>query len=332
MTVSVIVPVYNLENHISVCVNSLLSQSFCEEYEIILVDDGSSDSSLAVMTEIASQSSKIKLISQKNRGVSAARNTGLDAANGKYIMFVDGDDILPKGAIETLVSAIRMRENSVLASGKHLRIPDSASLEESGGEVISVSNCKERAKMLLLGKYPMSCCTKLFVREKISSLRFPEGYSVNEDKYFLLRYLLQNDGETVDTDRVVYGYLIREGSASLSDFSSKNLDMIRLSEAAVQEIWELYPEISDEARYNNLVSHLAVLKKLIRSDSIRENKAIFDEIRKKVFKISKTVSMNIPRVHKLELIALRIGRTPYSICVRLFDKKAKRYIRRESNT
>ena len=142
--------------------------------------------------------------------------------------------------------------------------------------------------MLLLGKYAMGCWAKLFVRDRIASLRFPEGYAVNEDKYFLLQYLLQNDGATVDTDRTVYGYLVRENSASSSAFSPKNLDMIRLSEAIVEDVERLYPTLSDEARYNDLVAHLAVLKKLIRSGAVQKNKSLFCEIRKKYEKSGKS--------------------------------------------
>ena len=89
--VSVIIPVYNVEKYLAECVDSVLAQS-CQNYEIILVDDGATDSSGRMCDEYARKDSRIRVIHQSNGGLSAARNAGLDAAQGEYVYFLDSDD------------------------------------------------------------------------------------------------------------------------------------------------------------------------------------------------------------------------------------------------
>lgn len=89
--VSIIVPVYNVEKFIEKCVNSLMNQSH-KDIEIILVDDGSPDQSTEIIDRIAIEDQRVHVIHQQNKGVSAARNAGLQCATGEYVMFVDGDD------------------------------------------------------------------------------------------------------------------------------------------------------------------------------------------------------------------------------------------------
>ena len=99
--VSVIVPVYNVELYLEACLESIIGQTF-KDIEIILVNDGSTDGSLGIMTSYASKDSRIRVLNQANRGVSVARNTGLEHASGEYILFVDSDDTILPNAIEAL--------------------------------------------------------------------------------------------------------------------------------------------------------------------------------------------------------------------------------------
>ena len=102
MDISVTVPVYNVEKYLARCLNSILGQSFKGDFEIICVDDGSTDKSGEILDEFAKKYPKIKAIHQNNRGLSEARNTALKHVTGKYTMFVDADDLLEKNALEGL--------------------------------------------------------------------------------------------------------------------------------------------------------------------------------------------------------------------------------------
>ena len=102
-TYSVIVPVYNVENNIGRCIESVLVQTFCD-FELILIDDGSDDDSRNICEQYAKKDVRIKIIHQKNQGVSKARNVGLDRAKGKYIVFIDSDDFVDKNFLHMLNS------------------------------------------------------------------------------------------------------------------------------------------------------------------------------------------------------------------------------------
>ena len=105
MKFSVIIPVYNVEKYLSECLDSVLNQSF-SDWEAICVNDGSSDSSAAILEEFAEKESRLKVISQPNGGLSAARNTGLKTARGDYVLFLDSDDWLEPQALEVLTSKL----------------------------------------------------------------------------------------------------------------------------------------------------------------------------------------------------------------------------------
>lgn len=99
MKVSVIIPVYNVEKYLESCLESIKSQTFTD-YELILINDGSTDESVAIMRRYAKTDARIRIISQSNRGVSAARNLGLSVAEGDYVLFVDSDDTILPDALE----------------------------------------------------------------------------------------------------------------------------------------------------------------------------------------------------------------------------------------
>ena len=165
----------------------------------------------------------------------------------------------------------------------------------------------------------MSTCGKLFIREKIGDLRFCEGRRINEDKYFLISYLLSNPGKVVNINQTIYGYYVREGSASNSSFSDKHLDMLYFSEKIENDVVASYPELTKAARYNNIVAHLAVLKKIVRSKGTKANKQLLSDVRKKVLALSKGLTTSELGNHKQEILMLRLGIPVYVLCVRLHD-------------
>ena len=101
---SIIIPVYNLQEYIGVCLDSCINQTMKNEsYEVICVNDGSTDNSLTIINEYCRKDERIKVVNQENYGVSAARNMGLSLAQGKYVWFVDGDDMLIQNSVEILL-------------------------------------------------------------------------------------------------------------------------------------------------------------------------------------------------------------------------------------
>ena len=118
MTLSIIIPVYNVKHdYLRKCLQSLISQDFDEDYEIIVVDDGSTNRCGEVARSFAAKKSKVRLIIQENKGTSVARNTGLDAATGEFIIFVDADDFVSPGLFQKVIPEIREKEVDILFFG-----------------------------------------------------------------------------------------------------------------------------------------------------------------------------------------------------------------------
>ena len=114
-TISIIIPVYNTAQYLAECLDSVLAQGF-KDIEIICVNDGSTDNSAAILKKYQKKDKRIKVITQKNKGLSGARNAGLKAATGKWVCFLDSDDILPPDALAVLYGGVQKTGCKIVAS------------------------------------------------------------------------------------------------------------------------------------------------------------------------------------------------------------------------
>ena len=114
-TISVIVPVFNLENFIEECINSIKQQTL-RSFEVLLINDGSTDNSLEIIRSNTTKDPQFRVYNQPNSGVSAARNLGLHHAQGEFISFIDGDDIVPSNFLETLLDTIQGTDMAIVGS------------------------------------------------------------------------------------------------------------------------------------------------------------------------------------------------------------------------
>ncbi len=142
--VSIIIPVYNVEKYLPKCLESVLGQTYAD-LEIICVDDGTPDRSAAVILSYTEKDGRIKLISQKNQGLSGARNTGVKAATGKYIVFLDGDDWLDTETVETAVSAAEKNNADIVMWGYVREFPDRSDEKKifDSDKIFDESGCRE---------------------------------------------------------------------------------------------------------------------------------------------------------------------------------------------
>ncbi len=186
--ISVIVPVYNSASQLPRCIESILGQTY-RDFELLLMDDGSSDNSLEICRTYEARDSRVRVYTHDNQGVSATRNWGLSIAKGKYVEFVDSDDFLRENTLETLRTAIEA-ENADLAM---------CGLAEIGhqGETLNLPRIQKTVELCDLEReYPEiferyllnSPCNKLYKRELIQK-GFPEDLSMGEDLLFNLEYL-----------------------------------------------------------------------------------------------------------------------------------------------
>ena len=243
MKVSIIVPVYNLEKYLVRCLDSLLNQDLNEtEYEIICINDGSTDDSWELLLEYQSKFSNIILVNQINKGVSVARNAGLNIAKGKYILFVDGDDSLYPNVLGALYENALSNNLDLL----YLQID----YYNEGDSFIGTFHfdCNEDEVLSGFEYSRRGYIFGLYRRELINSIRFEEGISIAEDALFNI--MVHAVAKRVFYKAFPsYKYLIRKGSALNSDvlYSEKTfLGYLKAMDVIVQYVNQKKDDFSKE--------------------------------------------------------------------------------------
>ncbi len=236
--ISVIVPVYNVSVYLKKCVESILNQTFTN-IELILVDDGSTDSGPGMCDEFAVTDSRVKVIHQKNQGLSAARNAGLDLASGDYIAFVDGDDYLREDMLEKMYERL-VKDQSELA------ICDICYVDQNYREIIMPNLSGVQDGIMdesdfwdaLYHDKPIFCtvaCNKLYHKSLFNDARYRLG-KVHEDEFIIHEIVSRVKKISILRDKF-YFYLQREGSITQKAPSIGKLDK---AEAAIERSYYFY--------------------------------------------------------------------------------------------
>ncbi|WP_022752764.1 glycosyltransferase family 2 protein [Butyrivibrio fibrisolvens] len=218
--ISIVVPVYNVEKYLEKCINSIIAQTY-DNIEIILVNDGSTDDSADIISRFEEADTRIKSYSQENGGLSAARNTGINNANGRYIAFVDSDDYIHPQMIEILY-------RNLVSTGSDISVCDlfwineGEKAEEYIENNITVYNGKNVLRKLIRDDLiSVVAWNKLYKRELFDELRYPVG-RLHEDE-FVIHKILAKCQKSVYTDAKLYYYIKRSGSI-VSSKSSKKIE------------------------------------------------------------------------------------------------------------
>ena len=224
--ISVIIPVFNTEKYLVRCLNSVLIQSYTN-LEIILIDDGSMDKSYEICKKYANLDKRIKVIKQENGGASKARNKGISIAKGKYIGFVDSDDIIDRDMFKILYNNM-INYNADLSICEVTRFNTEPIFEHSNET--KIYNKEEALKVLLEDKKICSySVNKLCKKELIKNIKYPEG-KLQEDVGTIYKFIT-NANKIVYTDSKLYGYFTRPGSVTKTlkkDFIYDYFEMIEL--------------------------------------------------------------------------------------------------------
>lgn len=225
MKISIIIPCYNSEKYLGACMDSVLSQSF-SDFEAILIDDGSRDGTRAVAQTYAQKDPRVRVLAQENAGVAAARNLGLAHAKGEWITFVDSDDLLPRDALDTLLSGVGEEIDMVVCAhetfdetGKReVVIPESRWMDKRGE-----AQRRAAALRLIEGDSVLNImCNKLHRRALLEreSIRLKPGVKIAEDALFNLEAVLCGRGIAY-VNRVAYCYRTHSASAMHTQTSSE---------------------------------------------------------------------------------------------------------------
>lgn len=243
---SIIVPIYNAEKYISRCVDSILSQTY-REIELILVDDGSNDSSGSIIDAYSKSDCRIKVIHKQNGGVSSARNCGLDNATGEFIAFVDADDFLEPNAYEKMMNATS--EGIQVISG--FKIGESIVLYKSGFVDIYKA-------IKMLNETRGSNCGyiwhRLFEHKLIGNLRFNTLLSFGEDGVFWFDYVAKNPAlKFLFINTITYNYYIGDNTDSLTKkYISPDLYNLLISE--ITRCFMIYDRIYENPKLSTYLT------------------------------------------------------------------------------
>ena len=257
MILSIVVPVYNVEQYLPKCLESLLDQDLSkDEYEIVLVDDGSTDGSGEICDEFALKEGNVKVVHQKNQGLSVARNVGTQVAKGKYIQYVDSDDYLHPDVLKGLVSLMEENNLDVLRYGFR-RVSEQGSFPEVVNGPIRLKDTRIwDGKDFLLKELWFSCYACQFIIRKelleVHHLQFKPGI-IFEDTEWTPR-LLSVSQRVASTDAVVYYYLIRKGSLTNSAAEKKIKGQLFL----IDELRSQALSMEDSRWHQGMISHMVV--------------------------------------------------------------------------
>lgn len=259
---SIIVPVYNVEQYLLDCVNSLLNQSY-RDLEIVLVDDGSTDSSGKICDQLALMDSRIKTIHKTNGGLSSSRNVGLDVAKGDYIAFVDSDDLVESTMFASLINIMQSYPQVDIVSCYFETFIDGT--DEYKPFMLyykeGVYSCKDYLKLILSHQVDNAVCNKLYRRECISNHRFIEG-RINEDVLFNVSVLLHSEG-IFYLRRPFYKYRLRKGSIT-QQANPKQFDYIKNAfEIRDMVLAQMGPTLNlhlDAYLYQEMVNFMAIIE------------------------------------------------------------------------
>jgi glycosyltransferase involved in cell wall biosynthesis len=227
--ISVIVPVFNVEEYLHFCLDSILAQTF-RDFELILINDGSTDRSGTICEQYSRKDKRIKVIHKNNAGVSAARNSGLKIATGEYIAFVDSDDFIHQRMLEILYGyASKYSSDLVLCDytetffGGQYDLEDSIDIhimEENYNNIEALNQLYSDKKM----QFGCIICNKLYKKSLFNNLEFAEG-KIHEDEFLSHRILFKCSMVTYLPIKL-YFYLQRSSGIMGSEFSIKRLDAV----------------------------------------------------------------------------------------------------------
>ncbi len=255
---SIIIPVYNKEQYINGCLTSILNQTFTD-FELILVNDGSTDGSEAVCRRFAEADNRIRLITKPNGGVSSARNVGLSKASGKYIGFIDSDDAIEPDMYELLIRNAEQHQADISICRLKTIFPDKnvAPAEQEGVEVFQH---EQALSLFLKGELDMSANNKIYKAELAKQVQF-SGH-VYEDILYLSKVFLKAQ-KSVFENVVKYHYIVRDSSVSVKQFNDRYLETIAVSAEIVRMVKAQVPSCSAEAQAFDVTANLSLLNLLL---------------------------------------------------------------------
>ena len=317
--ISIIVPVYNVEQYLEKCVDSIINQKY-KNLEIILVDDGATDSSGKLCDELAKIDNRIKVYHKENGGLSDARNYGVERATGDYIGFVDSDDYIDSEMYEELYEAIKKENVDVVECNLKIIYPDRVELftEQKYYNVYTKQEYLE--EYLKIEKIFGSACVRLIKSDIAKKLKFPVG-KLYEDTYYAYD-LIEKVDRYVIMNNPYYNYLMRENSITNTKFNPRIFDLIEIVEKFRKTTYENYPGLKEAVDCRKMYAYFSVLNSILLEENYRDNEyysEILSYFKRNYISLLKHKYIN--RNRKLSVILIKLNIDLYRKVLMKYKKK-----------
>lgn len=285
--ISIIIPIYNVQDYIDKCLEGVVNQEY-KNIEIILIDDGSQDNSGAICDRWAEKDSRIVVVHQINKGVSAARNKGLDIARGEYIGFVDPDDMISNDMFSSMMKNMIENNADIVACGvKEVFLNDKERIYRENDKPIKLDKDKSISRALKFSDDIGGVVwDKLWKANIIKDIRFNESLSIAEDRLFVIKTLV-NCNTFYRDFKPKYFCIKRETSVTQSNFSLKSFDIAWSAELVYIDILRYSKKYYKLGQLHIAVACIMVINSLINSNKINMYKVEY----KKVISLLKKVSI-----------------------------------------
>lgn len=317
--ISVIVPIYNVEDYLTRCLESIIHQTY-DNLEIILVDDGSPDQCGNICDKYKEKDERIIVIHQKNKGLSEARNSGIEIATGAYLFFVDSDDYIKEEMVEHLYN--NLKENTAqISCCNHIDVyNDDKFVVLKADKDMVLMNSKKALSEFLFGKtVDVVAWNKLYDARLFSDIRF-RANKLFED-HFTTYLLLDKADVIVHSYEPLYYYCKRKTSIGGASFSERTMDLKEALDEECDYIKKKYPELTNDMNLGYLIWLLVIYNKMVLADKIDRN--LLKQLKRMICSnffyviISKKICLRL----KIQLVLLLINKSLYSVLYCWYVKK-----------
>ena len=315
--ISVIIPIYNVEKYLKRCIDSIISQTY-KKIEIILVDDGSTDSCPNICDNYSAIDKRIMVIHKKNGGLSDARNLGIKSAKGKYIIFVDGDDSVKNEYVEALHDAIIKDSADITACG-NIDVYKGVVIERHP-RTRKIYSGVEATKEIFYDRDIDTCAvSKLYKKELFNNNLFPNG-KLFEDTWLVPRLFCKCSRISVIPESL-YFHFINSNSIVTKDFNPTRMDLYYNSIKTVKYVCAKYPSLEKAGICKIVHSCISTAMSLVQS-KIRYKeyeKTVFSYTRKNALKL--LLDKNAPAKYKFGALSMVFGKYPFRTTLSIYNKK-----------
>lgn len=319
--VSVIVPIYNVEKFVGKCIESIIHQTH-KNLEIILVNDGSTDSSGSICDQYSQKDERIIIIHQSNKGVSITRNVGIDTATGEYICFIDGDDYVMKDYVEYLLNLVVEYKAEIGLTTETFGNFQHNQIKE---DQIEVWNSEEATENILCYNVPIGCYCKIFKRDFIgTNIRFIPDIFIGEDFNFNVA-TFQRAKKIVSGKKRIYYYRRDNPTSAMTKFSIKKCENGLEALQIIKKDFIIDTErISKAWQYANWRTHSDFYDRIVLAKAQKE----YPKMYKKCLTITKKealIALKVPtsKQHKIRAIIMKIYPSLIPIAMKIRKVKYK---------